>query len=150
MLIASMAASIIFLSAGTRRVFPAEIFLNRDVAPVSAICMVSSTSSICSSFSWHIACSLPAGGSCLANGPGRDRFAAIATGNSIIDGTSGLVQVEGRQLPLPVLVSCSEMVLSSLPYVLIWHLPPLVLSSLRTVVTWYLPPLVPDGCGLLR
>ena len=37
-LIASMAASIIFLSAGTRRVFPVEIFLSRDVAPVSAIC----------------------------------------------------------------------------------------------------------------
>ena len=92
MLIASMAASIIFLSAGTRRVFTAEIFLNRDVAPVSAIWMVSSTSSICSSFSWRIACGLPAGGSCLANGPGRDRFADIATGNSIIDGTSGLVQ----------------------------------------------------------
>ena len=90
--IASMAASIIFLSVGTRRVFPAEIFLNRDVASVSAICMVSSTSSICSSFSWRIACSLPAGGSFLANGPGRDRFADIATGNSIIDGTSGLVQ----------------------------------------------------------
>ena len=59
-------SSIIFLSAGTRRVFPVEIFLNRDVAPVSAICMVSSTSSICSSFPWRIACSLPTGGSCLA------------------------------------------------------------------------------------
>ena len=42
-----MATSIIFLSAGTRRVFPVEIFLSRDVAPVSAICIVSSTSSIC-------------------------------------------------------------------------------------------------------
>ena len=42
-------ASIIFLSAGTRRVFPVEIFLIRDVEPVSAMCIVSCTSSICSS-----------------------------------------------------------------------------------------------------
>ena len=48
-LIASMAASIIFLSAGTIRVFPVEIFLGRDVAPVNEICIVSSASSICSS-----------------------------------------------------------------------------------------------------
>ena len=54
-LIASMAASIIFLSAGTRRVFPVEIFLNRDVVPLSAMCIVSSTSSICSSsFCWFM------------------------------------------------------------------------------------------------
>ena len=52
-----MAASIIFLSAGTRRVFQVEIFLSRDVAPVSAMCIVSSTSSICSSsFCWCFVC----------------------------------------------------------------------------------------------
>ena len=48
-LIASMAASIIFLSADTRRVFPVEILLSRNVAPVSAMCIVSITWSICSS-----------------------------------------------------------------------------------------------------
>ena len=47
-LIASMAYSIIFLGASIRRVFPSVIFLSRDVAPVSAMCIVSSTSSICS------------------------------------------------------------------------------------------------------
>ena len=47
-LITSMAASIIF-SACTRRVFPLEILLSRDVAQVSAMCIVSSTSSVCSS-----------------------------------------------------------------------------------------------------
>ena len=54
-LIASMASSIIFLSAGTRRGFPVEV-LSRDVSPVSAMCIVSSTSSICSS---SICCVLP-------------------------------------------------------------------------------------------
>ena len=39
-LIASMVASIIFLSAGTRRVFPVEILLSSDVAPVSAMFLV--------------------------------------------------------------------------------------------------------------
>ena len=34
------AASIIFLSAGTRRVFPIEIFLSRDVVPVSPMVIV--------------------------------------------------------------------------------------------------------------
>ena len=48
-LIVSMASFIIFLSAGTRRVFPVEILLSRDVSPVTAMCIVSSTSSICSS-----------------------------------------------------------------------------------------------------
>ena len=48
-LISSMGASIIFLSAGTRRVFPVEILMSRDIAPVNAMCIVSSTSSICSS-----------------------------------------------------------------------------------------------------
>ena len=58
-LIASMAASIIFLSACTRRVFPVEIFLSRDVAPLSAMCIVSSTSSICSSsVCWCCVCGL--------------------------------------------------------------------------------------------
>ena len=52
-LIASMAVSIIFLSAGSRRVFPVEFLLGSDVAPVSAMWIVSSTSSICSSsVSW--------------------------------------------------------------------------------------------------
>ena len=49
LLIAYMAVSIIFLSAGTRRVFPSEIFHSRDVAQVSEMCIVSSTSFICSS-----------------------------------------------------------------------------------------------------
>ena len=48
-LISPMAASIIFLGACTRRVFPVDIFLSKDVAPVSATCIVSSTSSVCSS-----------------------------------------------------------------------------------------------------
>ena len=45
-LIVFMAASIIFLSAGSRRVFPVEIFLSRDGAPMSAMFIVSSTSSL--------------------------------------------------------------------------------------------------------
>ena len=58
-LIASMAASIIFLSACSRRVFPVEIFLSRDVTPLSAIFIVSSTSSICfSSVCWWRVCGL--------------------------------------------------------------------------------------------
>ena len=58
-LIGSMAASIIFLSAGTRRVFSVEIFLIMDVAPVTAMFIVSSTSSICSSlFCWCCVCGL--------------------------------------------------------------------------------------------
>ena len=44
-LMVSMAASLIFLSVGTRRVYPVEIFLSRDVAPMSAMCIVSSASS---------------------------------------------------------------------------------------------------------
>ena len=36
-LIASMTTSIILWSAGTRRVVPVEIFLSRDIAPVSAM-----------------------------------------------------------------------------------------------------------------
>ena len=47
--ITSIAASIIFLSTNTRRMFLVEIFLSRDVAPLRAMCIVSSTSSICSS-----------------------------------------------------------------------------------------------------
>ena len=57
--ISSMAASIIFLSAGTRRVFPVEILLSRDVAPVSVMCIVASTSSICSiAVCWCCVCGL--------------------------------------------------------------------------------------------
>ena len=97
-LIASMAASIIFLRAGTRRVFPVEIFLSREVAPLSAICIVSSTSSICSSFCCCFVCILLTGRGCLSCGPEKDRFvrlAAVASGNSIIDGTKGFVQALG-------------------------------------------------------
>ena len=55
-LIASMAASIIFLSAGTTRVFPVELFLSRDVALVSVMYIVSS---ICPSmFCWCCVCGL--------------------------------------------------------------------------------------------
>ena len=36
----SMAASIIFLTACTRRVFPVDTFLSRYVAPLSAMCIV--------------------------------------------------------------------------------------------------------------
>ena len=58
-LITSMAASIMFLSTGTRRVFPFEIFLGRDVAPVSAMRIVFSASSICSSlFCWCCVCGM--------------------------------------------------------------------------------------------
>ena len=58
-LLASMVDSIIFLSAGTRRVFPVEIFLSRDVAPVSAMFIASSTSSICPSMlCWCYVCGL--------------------------------------------------------------------------------------------
>ena len=116
------------LSADTIRVFPVEVFLSRDVAPVSAICIVSSTSYNCSSsFCWCFACSLPTGWYCLADGPDkRDRFADVATGNSIIDGTKGFVQA---------LVVC---------YTGSGFLFKLFLSSLLFVlVVWYLPPLVP-------
>ena len=41
-----MAASIIFLSEGTRRVLPVEILLDRNVAPVSEMCIVSSISNL--------------------------------------------------------------------------------------------------------
>ena len=47
-LIASMDASI-FLSACTRPLFPVEIFISRDVAQVSAMCIVSSTCPSCCS-----------------------------------------------------------------------------------------------------
>ena len=58
-LLASMDASIILLNTGTRSVFPVEIFLSRDVVPVSAMFIVSSTSSICSSlFCWSCVCGL--------------------------------------------------------------------------------------------
>ena len=58
-LIASMADSSIFLSECTRRVLPVYIFLTRDVAPPSAVCIVSSTSSISSSsVCWGCVCDL--------------------------------------------------------------------------------------------
>ena len=98
-LIASMAASIIFLSAGTRRVFPEEIFFSRDVAALSANCIVSSTSSICSSLCcWCLVCIGCIVCICccwLADCPesGRFvRFADVANGKSIVDGTNGFVQ----------------------------------------------------------
>ena len=70
-----MAESIIFLGAGTRRVFPVEIILSSDVAPVSTMCIVSSTSSICSvSVCW--CCVL---------------FADVAPGKFFADGTNGFV-----------------------------------------------------------
>ena len=95
-LIASMAASIIFLSAGTRRVFPVEIFLSRDVAPLSAIYIVSSTSSIySSSCCWCLVCIGCICCCCLADCPESSRFvrfADVANGKSIVDGTNGFVQ----------------------------------------------------------
>ena len=48
-LIMSMVACFIFLITGTRRVVPIKIFLSKDLAPVSEMIIVSSTSSICSS-----------------------------------------------------------------------------------------------------
>ena len=89
-LIASMADSNIFLSAGTRRAFPVEILLSRDVA----MCIVSSTSSLCSS---SVCCvsGLLTCWNWLADGPEREpfvQFADVATGNSFIDGTKGFVQ----------------------------------------------------------
>ena len=85
-LISSRAAFIIFFSAGTRRVFPVEIFLSRDVAPVSAMFIVSSTSSIyLSLFCWCCVCGLLLGWYWLTDGPKNGRFvrfADVATGNS--------------------------------------------------------------------
>ena len=57
-LIASMATSIIFLSTCTRRVYPVEIFLSRDVSLVSAMFMVSITLFICSFLFGWCACGL--------------------------------------------------------------------------------------------
>ena len=91
-LIASMAASIIFLRAGTRRVFPAEILLSSDVAPLSVMCIVSSTSSICSSsVSWCCICGLLIGWHLLAKRDSFVLFADVATGKSSINGTNGFV-----------------------------------------------------------
>ena len=91
-LIASMTASIILLSACTRRVFPVEIFLGRYIAPVSAMFF---------SFPVHrpfvlpsFVCGLLLGWYCLADGPENVhfvRFADVATGNSFIDDTNGFV-----------------------------------------------------------
>ena len=91
-LIASMAASIIFLSACTRRVFPVEIFLSRDLAPLRAMCIVSSSSSICSSsVCWCCVCGLLIGWHWLDERHRFVLFADVAIGNSFIDGTNGFV-----------------------------------------------------------
>ena len=91
-LVASIAASILLLSAGTRRVFPVEIILSRYVAQVSAMCIVSSILSNCSSSVCSCGvCGLLIGWHWFA---GRDRFVRftdVATGKSCIDGTNGFV-----------------------------------------------------------
>ena len=57
--ISVLIASIIFLSVGTRRVFQVELLLSSYVVPLSAMCIVSSTPSICSALvcglliGWH-------------------------------------------------------------------------------------------------
>ena len=138
-----MAASIIFLRAGTRRVFPVEIFLSREVAPLSAICIVSSTSSICSSFCCCFVCILLTGRGCLSCGPEKDRFvrlAAVASGNSIIDGTKGFVQALGICCGAETTFTGSGflfwlfLALSPLPFVWgVWYFLPLVPRRLRIV-----------------
>ena len=137
-----MAASIIFLGAGTRRVFPAEIFLTRDVAQVSAMFIVSGTSSICSSLLCWCVCGLVG-----IDFPEKDCFvgyAAVLKENSFIDGTKGFVQA--------LVVCCGTGVTFAGSGILFWIV--LVLNSLMLVLgVWYLLPLVPRwlrcSCGNL-
>ena len=62
---------------------------------MSAMFIVSSTSSICSSlYCWCCVCGLPFALYSLADGPENDRFvrfADVAIGNSLVDGTCGFV-----------------------------------------------------------
>ena len=119
-LIASMIASIIFLSAGTRRVFSVEIFLCRDVAPVSAMFIVPVHRPFvrhCYIVGVFVACCLVG-----VDWPMVLKMAVL----SFIDGTNGFVHamvICGRLPHFPVPTSCSALLL--------------VLSSLLLVV-WYL------------
>ena len=73
--------------------FPVEILLSRDVAPLSEMCIVSNTSSICSSsVYWGCVCGLLIGWHLLTERDRFVRFADVAIGrNSFIDGTNGFV-----------------------------------------------------------
>ena len=107
--------------------FPVKILLIRDVAPVSAMFIVSSTSSICF-FLVCCVCSMLNGWNLLADGPERDRFARfadVATGNSFMGGMKGFVPGIGRLLwggytfTVSNFLFCIILVLSSLLLVLI-------------------------------